>query len=144
MSTGEPVPDVSQESIAPPYAEMSENNVETSGVETQEASPNGAVEETGSVSEEHPKSPSKPKAPVTSDAKRAVKAVAPGVRAGPSNAVKKVGLIFRCFQNLSIRFNPGSDYVFSALFHRFLAPERLGLVALLANHPPLRVRRKAP
>ena len=101
MSTEEPVLDVSQDSITPPNAETSENNEVTSPVETPatttDANPNGTVEETSSASEEAVKSPSKPKAPVTSDAKKAIKTVAAGVRGGPSNAVKKVGVIFISF-----------------------------------------------
>lgn len=103
MSTEEPILDVSQESNTANNVQVSENNEITSPVETSttttEANPNGTTEEASNVSEEAPASPSKPKASVTTEAKKAVKMVAGSIKAGPGNAAKKV-----CIFSLSLLF----------------------------------------
>jgi len=109
MSTEESIPDVSQESNTANNVDVSENNEITSPVETSttttEANPNGTTEEASNVSEEAPASPSKPKASVTTEAKKVIKSVVGSVKAGPTNAVKKV-----CFFSLSLLFAHFQSY----------------------------------
>ncbi|KAG8779690.1 hypothetical protein FRC16_003348, partial [Serendipita sp. 398] len=99
MATEEPVHDISLDSITPSNIEA-ENNESTSpgdasAVPSSDTNADGTItgeERTTEQSEDSasaPKSPSKPKASVTTDAKKALRGAASTLKTAPANAVKK-------------------------------------------------------